>query len=174
MDRNNLHAVGQFKDKVYDAKTGELIKETEWSRNTIVNNINKAIAYALAGKGGLCYWAVGSGQASWSDSNLPSPSPTDTQLSNEIGRKAIPSSAFKFLDASGNVTAGITNVLQITLTFNASECNGDWREFAIIGGDATSALNSGIMINHKIHKLQSKTENLQIERSMRFTFNNNN
>lgn len=174
MENNSLHAVGQFKDRVYDANTGELIHETEWSRNTIVNNINKAIAYALAGKGGLCYWAVGSGQSGWDDNNLPSPSPTDTQLVNEIGRKAIPSSAFKFLDASGNITANITNVLQITLTFNASECNGDWREFAIVGGDASSVINSGVLINHKIHKLQSKTENLQIERSMRFTFNNNN
>ena len=32
MDKNNLYAVGQFKDKVYDVKTGELIKETEWSK----------------------------------------------------------------------------------------------------------------------------------------------
>lgn len=174
MENNNMKAVGQFKDRIYDAKTGKLIAETDWSKNTIVNNINKAIAFALAGKGGLCYWAIGSGQASWDDNNLPSPSPTDTQLVNEIGRKVIPTSAFKFLDAQGNVTSDITNILQITLTFNASECNGDWREFAIVGGNATNEVNTGIIINHKIHKLQSKTENIQIERSMRFTFNNNN
>ena|SRR5574344_1876230 len=165
--------MGQFKDKIYDAKTGELIKETEWSKNTIVNGLNKAIAYAFAGMGGLAYWAVGSGNEAW-DSDMPSPSVTDTQLTNEIGRKLIPVSAFAFLNSDGEVTTTPTNVLQITLTFGVNDCNGDWREFAIYGGNATSQAGSGVMINHKIHALQPKTTAIQIQRQIKFTFNNNN
>lgn len=168
---NNV--VGQFKDKVFDATTGEFLYETDWSKNTIVNGLNKAIAYSFAGMGGLTYWAVGSGESSW-DISQPTPSATDTQLTNEIGRKIIPASAFAFLDRDGQVTNTPTNVLQITLTFGANECNGNWREFAIYGGNATNQLGSGVMINHKIHALQTKTTSIQIQRQIKFTFNNNN
>ena len=91
MEKTNVtgFAMGQFRDRIFDAKTGELIKETEWSKNTIVNGLNKAIAYSFAGMGGLTYWAIGSGANSW-DTNQPTPSVTDTQLTNEIGRKIIP------------------------------------------------------------------------------------
>ena len=101
---NNVinNVVGQFKDKVYDAATGEFLYETDWTKNTIVNGLNKAIAYAFVGMGGLSYWAVGSGASTW-DTALPSPSVTDTQLVNEIGRKVIPASAFAFLDSEGRV-----------------------------------------------------------------------
>lgn len=175
MEKTNVtgFAMGQFRDRVYDVKTGELIKETEWSKNTIVNGLNKAIAYAFAGMGGLTYWAIGSGANSW-DTNQPIPSATDTQLTNEIGRKIIPSSAFAFLDNEGQVTNTPTNVLQITLTFGANDCNGNWREFALYGGNATNQLGSGVMINHKIHTLQTKTTSVQIQRQIKFTFNNNN
>ena len=172
---NNVinNVVGQFKDKVYDAATGEFLYETDWSKNTIVNGLNKAIAYAFAGMGGLSYWAVGSGATIW-DTSLPSPSVTDTQLVNEIGRKVIPASAFAFLDSEGRVSATPTNVLQITLTFGAGDCNGEWREFSIYGGNATSSLGSGIMINHKTHALLVKTDTIQVQRQIKFTFNNNN
>ena len=66
MDTNVINnVIGQFKDKVYDAVTGEFLYETEWSKNTIVNGLNRAIAYAFSGMGGLTYWAVGSGASAW-------------------------------------------------------------------------------------------------------------
>ena len=172
---NNVinNVVGQFKDKVFDVNTGELLYETDWSKNTIVNGLNKAIAYAFAGMGGLSYWAVGSGATIW-DTSLPSPSVTDTQLVNEIGRKVITASAYAFLVSEGRVSATPTNVLQITLTFGAGDCNGEWREFAIYGGNATSTLGSGIMINHKTHALLVTTDTIQVQRQIKFTFNNNN
>ena len=175
MENTNVtgFAMGQFRDRIFDAKTGELIEETEWSKNTIVNGINRAIAYAFAGMGGLTYWAVGSGSPSW-DTEPHTPNVTDTQLTNEIGRKMIPSSSFAFLDGSGHVTTTPTNVLQITLTFGVNDCNGEWREFAIYGGNATNQPGSGVMINHKIHTLQNKTTSVQIQRQIKFTFNNNN
>ena len=96
------------------------------------------------------------------------------KLVNEVGRKVIPASAFAFLFFFFRVSSTPTNVLQITLTFGANDCNGDWREFAIYGGNATSTLGTGIMINHKTHALLVKTNTIQVQRQIKFTFNNNN
>ena len=168
MENVKQSSVGQFRDiiKYADGR----VEVTEWSRNTIVNDVTKAIAYALAQKGGATYWAIGSGQEAW-DTNPVDPQPTDTRLVNEIGRKLIPNSAFTFLDAQGRETNSITNTIQITLTFGADEVNGKCREFAIVGGNATSNANSGILINHKTHGVINKTDTMEIERQMKFTFN---
>ena len=121
MEKVKQSSVGQFRDiiKYADGR----VEVTEWSRNTIVNDVTKAIAYALAQKGGATYWAIGSGQESW-DTTPTDPQPTDTRLVNEIGRKLIPNSAFTFLDSHGRETSSITNTIQITLTFGANEVNG--------------------------------------------------
>ena len=161
-------SIGEFRDVITYAN-GD-VEVTEWSRNTIVTDINKAIAYALAQKGGATYWAIGSGQEAW-DTAPVDPQPSDTRLNNEIGRKLIPASAIKFLDSSGRETTSITNTILITLTFGANELNGKWREFAIVGGNATSNANSGILINHKTHGVINKTDTMEIERQMKFTFN---
>ena len=161
-------SIGEFRDVITYANGEKEV--TEWTKNTIVTDINKAIAYALAQKGGATYWAIGSGQESW-DTNPVDPQPSDTRLNNEIGRKLIPSSAIKFLDSRGEETSSITNTILITLTFGADEMNGKWREFAIVGGNATSSVNSGILINHKTHGVINKTDTMEIERQMKFTFN---
>ena len=168
MENVKQSSIGQFRDiiKYADGR----VEVTEWSKNTIVNDVTKAIAYALAQKGGATYWSIGSGQESW-DTNPTDPQPTDTRLVNEIGRKLIPNSAFTFLDSHGRETSSITNTIQITLTFGANEVNGKWREFAIVGGNATSNANSGILINHKTHGVINKTDTMEIERQMKFTFN---
>ena len=168
MEKVKQSSVGQFRDiiKYADGR----VEVTEWSRNTIVNDVTKAIAYALAQKGGATYWAIGSGQESW-DTTPTDPQPTDTRLVNEIGRKLIPNSAFTFLDSHGRETSSITNTIQITLTFGANEVNGKWREFAIVGGNATSNANSGILINHKTHGVINKTDTMEIEKQMKFTVN---
>ena len=168
MEQMKQKSIGEFRDII--RHTDGTVEVTEWSRNTIVNDVTKAIAYALAQKGGATYWAIGSGQEAW-DTTPVDPNVTDTRLSNEIGRKVIPASAIKFLDSEGRETSEITNTIQITLTFNASEMNGKWREFAIVGGNATSSANSGILINHKTHGVIHKTDTMEIERQMKFTFN---
>ena len=162
------NAIGEFRD-IIRYKDGR-VEVTEWTRNTIVNSVTKAIAYALAQKGGATYWAVGSGADSW-DTSMPSPNVTDTQLTKEIGRKIIPNSAIKFLDSHGSETEEVTNVILIKMTFGASELNGKWREFAIVGGNATASPNTGILINHKHHGLITKNDTMEIERQMKFTFN---
>ena len=158
MEKVKQSSVGQFRDiiKYADGR----VEVTEWSRNTIVNDVTKAIAYALAQKGGATYWAIGSGQESW-DTTPTDPQPTDTRLVNEIGRKLIPNSAFTFLDSHGRETSSITNTIQITLTFGANEVNGKWREFAILGGNATPNANSGFF---KTTKPQGEKKKLTVWR----------
>lgn len=168
MDNVKQQSIGEFRDIITYADGR--VEVTDWSRNTIVNSVTKAIAYAIAQKGGATYWAIGSGQEAW-DTNPVNPQATDVRLANEIGRKAIPTSAIKFLDAEGRATSDITNTILISLTFGAEEFNGKWREFAIVGGNATSGLNSGILINHKTHGVINKTNTMEIERQMKFTFN---
>lgn len=163
--------IGEFQDTITYADGRVEVKD--WNRNMIVNGIAKLVACLMkkhSGYDGLEYWAIGQGLESWDDA-LPTAKATDERLTSEIGRKAIPASAITFVDVNGQPTTGITNRIQITLEFKENECNGKWREFGIFGGNATGTTNSGIMINHKIHELITKTSAMTIERKIRFTFN---
>lgn len=163
--------IGEVKDTIYHADGRVEVREF---RNTIVNGIGKLVACLLkaqAGYKGIQYWAVGSGSEGWDNVNPPVALATDTGCTNEIGRKAIPTSAIVFLDTNNNVTATPTNKIQITVTFGENDCNGTWREFAIFGGNATTTRNSGIAINHKTHAILVKTNTMVVERQIRFTFN---
>ena len=174
-DTANIHgySIGEIQDTIIDATTGEIVEVRPWEKNVIVTDLAKLLASLLKmhpGYSGILYWAVGSGLAGWDVLNPPAPSAGDTKLVNEIGRKAIPTSAIKFLDASNNVSAIPTNKLLIELTFTEADCNGSWKEFAIIGGNATTTKDSGVLINHKTHAHIGKTSNMIVDRKMRFTF----
>ena len=167
----NGSIIGEFQDTI--TYSDGRVEQLDWNRNMIVNGISKLVACLMknqSGYKGLTYWAIGQGLESWDD-NLPTAQATDERLTSEIGRKAIPASAITFVDASGQPTSGVTNRIQITLEFKENECNGKWREFGIYGGNASTTTNSGIMINHKIHELITKTSAMTIERKIRFTFN---
>ena len=167
----NRCIIGEYTDTIYHADGRVEVLE---SRNTIINDIGKLIACLFKGQSGysgLTYWAIGSGADSWDNVNPTPATPSDTGCVNEIGRKAIPPSAIKFIDSANAETNTVTNRLQITLTFTENECNGVWREFAIYGGNATATKGSGIAINHKNHGIMVKTNTMVIERQIRFTFN---
>lgn len=161
---------GEFTDTItYTDGRKEVIE----GHNLIVNDIGKLIACLFSrksGYSGLTHWAIGSGAESWDNATV-NPKVTDTRLTSEFFRKAIQPTDIKFLDSSGEPTENITNVIAITVTFTTSEANGKWREFAIFGGNATSSLNTGIMINHKNHKILTKDDSMTVERQIRFTFN---
>ena len=76
-----------------------------------------------------------------------------------------------FLNANYRAVSTPTNILQIKHTFGSADCNGTWREFALFGGNASSAINSGIMINKRHHAIITKTSDMTVERTMRFTLN---
>ncbi len=168
-DLSDVKMVGESIDRVFD-KNGNLIREIH-GHNLVVNSFLRLVMCLLknqSGYTGIQYWAVGTGNASW-DSDMPSPDVSATQLTAEIGRVSISASEIVFLDSDYQETSSLTNIIQVTHTFGVNDCNGTWREFGLFGGNATSNTNSGIMINKRHHAVLTKTEEMTVERTMRFT-----
>lgn len=169
MNKIGLSIKGEYTDTIrYANGDVEVIK----GENLIVDgllNLVTALLGVKSGHTGLKYWAVGQGNTSW-DTSTPEPSTSDTQLTNEIGRKQISPSDMKWVQAGGEESPTPTNRLKVRVTFGANECAGTWREFGLFGGDATESRNTGIMINHKHHSVITKTTEMEIEREIIFTF----
>lgn len=169
-DTCNLHMVGHSIDRIY--KNGVLVDEIV-SHNLIVNsflNLAMCLLKQQNGYTGLQYWAVGSGASSW-DTTPVNPDIKATRLTSEIGRVALTADCFSFLDSNYEVVSTPSNILQVKRLFGENECNGTWREFGIFGGNATTAANSGIMINKRHHGVITKTSDMTVERIMRFVLN---
>ena len=167
-DFHDVKMTGQSIDRIF--KNGKLVDEIV-GHNLVVNSFLNLVMCLLkqqSGYTGIQYWAVGSGVPSW-DTSMPTPELTATRLTAEIGRVPITADELAFLDQDYKVVSTPTNILQISHTFGADDCNGVWREFGIFGGNATAVLNSGIMINKRHHSVITKTEEMTIERIMRFT-----
>lgn len=160
---------GEFTDTI-TYENGEV--EVREGQNLIVDSICNLIACLLKvkeGYTGLSYWAIGIGEEEWDDNEV-APSLGDTQLVNEIFRKPIQREDIHFLDENYQETERVTNRIGVKVLFTSSEANDNWREFGLFGGDATNIKDSGIMINHKIHKALPKDSNMNVERYIRFTF----
>lgn len=167
---HQVHMTGEIIDRIHYAD-GHV--EERVGHNLVVNSFLNLVMCLLkqqSGYKGIQYWAVGSGASSW-DSSLPNPDISATKLTSELGRVPIAASEIQFLNSNYNVVTTPTNILQISHTFGPTDCNGVWREFGIFGGNATTAANSGIMINKRHHAVITKTEEMTIERIMRFTLN---
>ena len=167
-DYHSVQMKGDIIDRIHyaDGRVEERV-----GHNIVVNSFLNLVMCLLkqqSGYTGIQYWAVGSGADSW-DNATPDPNITDTRLVSEIGRVEIPTSEISFLDAELNPTSTPTNIIQITHTFGPNDCNGKWREFGIFGGNASASANSGIMINHRHHPILTKTNEMTVERVMRFT-----
>ena len=170
-DAPNLSMTGHITDRIYN-KNGDLIDVIE-GHNLVVNSFLNLVMCLIKnqdGYSGIKYWAIGSGSSDWG-STPPTPDSNATRLTNEIYRIAISPNEIKFLDSNFNEVSTPTNIIQISHTFGLEECNGEWREFGIFGGNATQTANSGIMINKRHHAVLTKTEEMSIERVMRFTLN---
>lgn len=169
-DGHDVHMTGEIIDRIHyaDGRVEERV-----GHNLVVNNFLNLVMSLLkqqSGYKGIQYWAVGSGASSWNGS-MPNPDINSTKLTAELGRVAIGAGEIKFLNSDYNEVSTPTNILQISHTFGPSDCNGVWREFGIFGGNATTAKDSGIMINKRHHAVITKTEEMTIERLMRFTLN---
>lgn len=169
-DPVDLKMTGQITDRIY--KNGVLIEERV-GHNLIVNSFLKLVMALCKNESeysGIQYWAIGSGDDSWDDA-IPAVEINATRLTSELGRVPISASEISFLNANGEVTTSPSNILQIKHTFGPNDCNGKWREFGIFGGNATVVANSGIMINKRHHSIITKTNEMSIERTMKFTLN---
>lgn len=156
------------------AKAGETF-EMPVGYNLVVDACSKLIAALMkthTGFSGIKYWEVGSGQSAWSDANPPTPNANDTSLNTPLFRKAINPSDISFIDANSNVVSGVTNRIQVTITFGSTEANGYLREFGLFGGgsDCTLTLGSGLMVNRKTHGVIYKTSGIELTRTLRLTF----
>ena len=134
---SKVKMTGECIDRIY--KNGVLVDEIV-GHNLVVSSFLNLVMCLLkrqSGYSGIQYWAVGSGASSW-DSGLPTPEISATRLTAEIGRVPISTSELAFLDTNYEVVSTPTNILQISHTFGANDCNGVWREFGIFGGNATN------------------------------------
>ena len=169
-EKTDLRMTGESIDRIF--KNGVLVDEIH-GHNIVVNsmlNLVMCLFKQQSGYKGLQYWAIGSGASSW-DTTSVSPEITATRLTKEIGRVALDDSCFSFLTPEYGVSQTPTNILQIKKSFGENDCNGEWREFGIFGGNATSSANSGILINKRHHKIITKTSEMTVERTMRFVLN---
>lgn len=170
-DMHDVCMTGEITDRIF--KNGVLV-DTIVDHNIVVNSFLKmvmALCKNQQGYGGIQYWAIGSGAADW-DAKTPDPTVYESKLTSEIGRVAIPASEIIFLNPADMAqSATPTNVIQIKHMFDTGDCNGKWREFGLFGGNATDVADSGIMVNKKHHAVITKTDDMTIERTMRFTLN---
>lgn len=167
-DPFNAHMTGEHIDRIY--RNGVLVDERH-GHNLVVTSFLRLVMCMLKGQnnfGGIQYWAVGSGSDAW-DANMPLPELSATRLTSEIGRMPITPEEMTFLTPDFVETTTPTNVLQIRHLFGENDCNGPWREFGLFGGNATPSPNSGIMVNKRHHAILTKTEEMTVERIMRFT-----
>ena len=143
---------------------------TPWQPNLIVDAsglLLSALCKGESGYGGFQYLAVGSGQESWDTEGVPDPSPSQTQLVNELARAVV---EITFLDESNEPTVTVTNKLEVAGAFASGVAeSAPWREWGIFGGNATSSPNSGIMVDYATHSAQAKESETWI-RKVRIIF----
>lgn len=167
-DLSDVHMTGEHIDRIY--KNGVLVEERH-GHNLVVTSFLRLVMCLVKrqdGFSGIQYWAVGSGAGTW-DTDIPVPDLAATRLTNEIGRIAISPEDMTFLDTDFKEITTPSNIIQVRKLFSETECNGVWREFGLFGGNATDSANSGIMVNKRHHAILTKTEEMTVERIMRFT-----
>lgn len=167
-DLSDVHMTGEHIDRIF--KNGVLVEERH-GHNLVVTSFLRLVMCLVKrqdGFSGIQYWAVGSGAESW-DADIPVPDLAATRLTNEIGRIPILPEDMSFLDTDFKEITTPSNIIQVKKLFTETECNGVWREFGLFGGNATDSANSGIMVNKRHHAILTKTEEMTVERIMRFT-----
>lgn len=159
---------GEHRDVLLDAG-GDLVWETAWAPNVIVDSARSLIAALLKGDSqgaAIARWAVGAGEAVW-DASAPPPDSirrTRSQLFAETGRKTIAAGQMIFLGGT------FTNRLEITSSFTTADVPpGPLREFGLFAG-GTAAPNTGILVNHRVHPRIDMQPGFTLQRTLRLTF----
>lgn len=125
---------GKIRPVLRDGKTNEIKWVGEWNHNLIPLVGLAAVARRFGGvnsktnEGQATYGAVGNGNST--------PSVNDTQMQNEIARKAIAVSSLS------------SQTVHIEIFYAEDEANDTITKFALFGEDATAAANSGTMMEY--------------------------
>ena len=165
--KNPIEIVGEYFDEEIINGKSRVIHA--WKHNLIVTDFGRllaALCKAHPGYTGITHWEVGSGLDAW-DTNLPSPQVGDLHLTTPLARVPV---TIVFLDGSNVETSAVTNKIEMRAYFDETTANGPLREFGVFGGNSTSALGSGIMCDRVIHQVVYKSNNMALQRKLRFTF----
>ena len=162
-DTGFVHAETELIDRIVDLKTGE--EEVRIDHNLIVIGFGLLVASLLKGDPTfgfpIQYWAVGEGEGDfWDDLSVEARQAKSifslTSLYNETFRV---STSIIFIDENADpVSPGPSNRIEVQSTFGP-DVIGPLREFGIFGGDASTTLDSGIMIDHKSHTVINVNNN---------------
>ncbi len=163
---------GEYWIKLFDRQHQLLVERH--NNNIIVNTASVLIARLLKDNaepsGGITYLAMGTGGVGWNLQNPPQPTTSQTQLENEIARKAFTTEDVTFVDPdTGNPTIVPTNVVDFTATFAETEAVGPLVEMGLFGGDATDLLNSGTEVNYRTFPVINKTNSMTLTIIFRIT-----
>ena len=158
--------------KAYDmSQDGKLVYEYEHS-NIIVNVASILIARLLKNntepQNGISYLAIGSGSGEWEVFDPPAPTTSKTRLENEFYRSAIDFSTFVHPE-SGEPTSIKTNIVDYSVTLGEGQAVGPIMELGLFGGDATSELNTGTMLNWRTFPVIYKTSTMSVTIIFRIT-----
>lgn len=153
-------------DTLVTVTTGERV-EIDQGANLIVQGFGILVGALLAREpnyDGIQYWAVGEGQGTSWDSLTPAQRAAKslyslTDLYSEISRVEV---VTVYLDANDIEVPGPTNKIEVRAVFGPT-VSGALREFGLFGGNATSTLGSGIMIDHKSHAAIHLNEDSALE-----------
>ena len=125
-----------------------------WRANTIQFNlyaVAQALLVAEPGYGGWQYLAFGTGSVAWDGlANAPPAPPDNGNILDEFAR--IPLSAHHYIDEAGTIVAIPSRTVQLEATIDGAVLGETlsvpraYRELALIGGTATSALGSGLTL----------------------------
>jgi len=165
---------GIWWDKIHTRQSDGSITVVETAKvhNTIMDKVAQLLAGLLKNEttftGGILYHGLGRGNSAWDTSPTPpSPDKSNTILVDEYFRKS--PDLVEYIDDIGNPTSTITNRVRLKTIFDFSEANGEWiREQGVFGGDATTGLNSGHIINIIRHSRIRKEDNVKLERFIQF------
>lgn len=152
-------------------ENGKIVRE-HVQDNIIVNTASILIARLLKDSSepdaGISYLAVGSGKDTWNAFDPPAPTTSQTRLEDEFYRKAI--SKATFVDPqTGEPTTIPTNIVDYATSFSESEAVGAILELGLFGGEATTSLNSGTMVNWRTFPVLNKTNAMTLTIIFRIT-----
>jgi|WetSurMetagenome_2_1015567.scaffolds.fasta_scaffold687172_1 hypothetical protein len=163
---------GELILKAYDMALGGKLVYSYRHKNIIVNTASILMARLLKDSSepsnGISFLAVGSGSGEWDLFDPPAPTTSQTQLEYEYYRKAIEVSTFVHPE-TGEPTNAYTNIVDYAVTFGEGEAVGPMVELGLFGGDATSELNSGTMVNWRTFPVINKTSTMSVTVIFRIT-----
>lgn len=131
-----------------DVRTGEVTKGRR--KNVVTLDASVLLARLMKGTGtptvhvtepnfGVFALAVGTGDPNWDPLSPPPATVSQRALWNELGRKAIQSTAF--VDGDGVISSVPTSTVDFITTFSESEAVGPLTEMGLIGGDISTNIS---------------------------------